>query len=170
MNGGWAHFGQLEYSADEPGEVLLLPALEEDGANSPREENVAIDDVGPLVETDLRSILEVEVHLVAVSTDPRGLERASLVHPLLDEDSVELIRLLDNVAIEVESVNCTRLPRPPYRMRQRLPVYSVFKVLGEAPDDLPLRLSHTSHSSLSSRFADRTCRMKLQAIWYSRWL
>ena len=109
MNRGWAHFGQLEYSADEPGEVLLLPALEENGANPLCKEYVAIDDIRSLVEADLGSVLEVEVHLVAVSTNPRGLDEASLVNPFLDEDSVKLIRLLDNVAVKVESVDCTRL-------------------------------------------------------------
>ena len=109
MNRRRAHLGQLEYSADEPREVLLLPALEEDGANTFGEEDVSVDNIRPLVEADLRSVLEIEVHLVAVSTNPRGLERASLVHPLFDEDSVELIRLLDNVAVEVESIDYARL-------------------------------------------------------------
>ena len=109
MDRGWAHFGQLEYSADEPGEVLLLPALKEDGANPLSEEDVAVDDVWSLVEADLSSVLEIEVHLFAVPTDPRRLEGASLVHPLLNEDPVELVRLLDNVTVEVESIDYARL-------------------------------------------------------------
>ena len=60
--------------------------------------------------------------------------------------------------------------RPGLPLDVRLHDVSVLEVLGELADDLSSRLSHTSHSSLSSRFADRTCRMKLQAIWYSRWL
>ena len=109
MNRGRAHLGQLEYSTDEPGEVLLLPALEEDGANPLSEEDVAVDDVRSLVEADLSAVLKIEVHLVAVPANPRGLNRAALIHPFLDEDAIELVRLLDNVAVKVESVDCTRL-------------------------------------------------------------
>ena len=99
------------------------------------------------------------MHLVTVSTDPRGLERASLVHPLLDEDAIELLCFLDNVAVEVESVDCAGL-----LLTHGVSLVELDCVVGELTDNLPPRLVHTSHSSLSSRFADRTCLMKLQAI------